>query len=89
VSVVSNILPAQVSGLCEAFLKADWARALAIHRALFDISRTMFLETNPIPVKAAMRLLGRDTGAIRLPMCEPAPATIEAIKRALAAAGLH
>jgi 4-hydroxy-tetrahydrodipicolinate synthase len=89
VSVVSNILPGKVSGLCDAFLKGDWARALTIHRELFDFARTMFLETNPIPVKAAMKLLGRDSGAIRLPMCEPTPATIEAIKRALAAAGLH
>jgi 4-hydroxy-tetrahydrodipicolinate synthase len=89
VSVVSNILPGKVSGLCAAFLKGDWAGALRIHRELFDFSRAMFSETNPIPVKAAMRLLGRDSGAMRLPMCGPAPATEEALTRALAGAGLR
>jgi 4-hydroxy-tetrahydrodipicolinate synthase len=45
----------------------------------------MFLETNPIPVKAAMKMLGRDSGAIRLPMCEPTPATLASIRQALTA----
>jgi 4-hydroxy-tetrahydrodipicolinate synthase len=88
VSVVSNIVPAKLSGLCDAFLKGEWHAALKIHRELFDFCRTMFLETNPIPVKAAMKMLGRDTGSMRLPMCEPSATTQEALKRALAGAGL-
>jgi 4-hydroxy-tetrahydrodipicolinate synthase len=85
VSVVSNILPAKIAALCDAFLKGRWADALAVHRDLFDFSRAMFLETNPIPVKAAMKMLGRDTGAIRLPMCEPTAATLAAVRQALTA----
>jgi 4-hydroxy-tetrahydrodipicolinate synthase len=88
VSVVSNILPHKVSGLCTAFLKGEWTTALALHRELFDFCRSMFLETNPIPVKAAMRMLGRDSGSMRLPMCEPQAATMEALKRTLASHGL-
>lgn len=89
VSVVSNLAPAKVSALCAAFLAGRWAEALTLHRALFDLCRAMFLETNPIPIKAAMKLLGRDSGALRLPMCDAAPATVEAVAQALTRAGLR
>ncbi len=88
VSVVSNILPARVASLCTAFLEGRWKDALAIHRELFDFSRAMFVETNPIPIKAAMRMLGRDTGALRLPMCDASEATAAAVRKALTAQGL-
>lgn len=89
VSVASNLAPRKVADLCSAFLGGDWARALALHRELFDICRAMFLETNPIPVKAALRLLGRDSGVLRLPMTDAAPATVEAVAAALTRAGLR
>lgn len=88
VSVVSNILPGRVAALCSAFLEGRWAEALAIHRELFNFGKAMFIETNPIPVKAAMKLLGRDSGALRLPMCEGMPATLAAVRQALTAQGL-
>jgi 4-hydroxy-tetrahydrodipicolinate synthase len=88
VSVVSNILPARVAALCGAFLQGQWAQALAIHRELFDFSRALFLETNPIPIKAALKLLGRDTGTLRLPMCEASVATVAAVRQALTGQGL-
>lgn len=88
VSVVSNILPARVAAMCAAFLEGRWDQALAIHRELFNFGRAMFLETNPIPIKAAMKMLGRDTGALRLPMCEASQATQAAVRQALTAAGL-
>lgn len=83
VSVVSNVLPAQLVTLCDHFLAGRWEKAVEIHRDLFDFCRTMFLETNPIPLKAAMALLGRDTGSLRLPMTGASPATIEALKKVL------
>lgn len=88
VSVVSNLVPAQVSDLCRAFLTGKWEAALREHQALFDLCRAMFIETNPIPIKAAMRLLGRDTGALRLPMCEASEATVRAVEAALRKARL-
>lgn len=88
VSVVSNVLPAKVSALCKAFLENRWADALAIHRTLYTFSRAMFIETNPIPVKAALRLLGQDTGVLRLPMTEAQPATVAKVKAALVEAGV-
>jgi len=83
VSVVSNILPAKVASLCNAFLNNRWEEALSIHRDLFPLCRAMFLETNPIPVKAAMKLLGRDSGVLRLPMTDCSPETLKAVQKAL------
>jgi 4-hydroxy-tetrahydrodipicolinate synthase len=88
VSVVSNILPGRIAALCAAFNGGNWEAALRIHREIFDFCRVMFLETNPIPVKAAMKLLGRDTGSLRLPMCEASAATSAALRQALTAQGL-
>ncbi len=83
VSVISNIAPDRVAALCDAFLSDRFPDALTIHRELFALCRAMFLETNPIPIKAAMKLLGRDSGAVRLPMTPATPATIERIRQAL------
>jgi 4-hydroxy-tetrahydrodipicolinate synthase len=89
VSVVSNLVPGKVSSLCDAFRAGRWDQALALHRELFDLCRAMFLETNPIPIKGAMKLLGRDSGSLRLPMTPASPATIEAVGAALTRAGLR
>lgn len=84
VSVVSNLFPGRISALCDAFLSNRWADALKVHRELMPVCKAMFVETNPIPVKAAMRLLGRDNGVLRLPMTEASPATIKTIEGVLA-----
>ena len=69
ISVVGNIVPRDMIALVKAFDAGNLAGALAWHRKLFPLCRDMLgLATNPIPVKAAMRLLGRDTGQLRMPM---------------------
>ncbi len=69
ISVVGNIVPRDMIALVKAFDAGNLAEALAWHRKLFPLCRDMLgLATNPIPVKAAMRLLGRDTGELRMPM---------------------
>jgi 4-hydroxy-tetrahydrodipicolinate synthase len=69
ISVVGNIVPQDVIALVKAFDSADYAGALRWHRKLFPLCRDMLgLATNPIPIKAAMRLLGRDNGQLRMPM---------------------
>lgn len=83
VSVASNVAPQRVAGLCGAFLAGKWEEALRIHRELFELCRVLFVETNPIPVKAAMKLLGLDTGSMRLPMTEATPATVERLKQVM------
>jgi 4-hydroxy-tetrahydrodipicolinate synthase len=70
VSVVGNIVPQDLKALTTAFDAGRIDEALRWHRKLFPICRDMLgVATNPIPIKAAMRLLGRDTGELRLPMC--------------------
>lgn len=68
ISVVANIAPAAVSTLTSAFLAGDFTTARAMHLALFDLCRAMFVETNPVPVKAAAALLGFCTPEVRLPL---------------------
>jgi 4-hydroxy-tetrahydrodipicolinate synthase len=70
ISVVGNIVPRDVKALTAAFEKGQIEEAQRWHRKLFPLCRDMLgVATNPIPIKAAMKLLGRDTGELRLPMC--------------------
>src|SRR5262249_39002048 len=69
VSVVGNIVPRDVKAMLAAFEKGDLAAAQKWHRKLFPLCRDLLgLATNPIPIKGAMKILGRDTGEVRLPM---------------------
>lgn len=69
ISVVGNIVPKDMLALVNAFAKGDVAAAQSWHHKLFPLCRDMLgLATNPIPIKAAMKLLGRDPGELRLPM---------------------
>jgi 4-hydroxy-tetrahydrodipicolinate synthase len=69
ISVVGNIVPHDMLALIKAFESGDLAGAQAWHRKLFPLCRDMLgMATNPIPIKAAMRMLGRDTGELRMPM---------------------
>lgn len=70
VSVVGNVVPADMKAMVSAYATGKLAEALAWHRKLFPLCRDMLgVATNPIPVKAALKLLGRGTGELRLPMC--------------------
>ena len=89
VSVVGNIVPRDMMALVKAFAAGKIAEAQQWHRKLFPLCRDMLgVASNPIPLKAAMKLLGRGTGELRLPMC-PLDAAGEAKVRAtLAGYGL-
>ena len=90
VSVVSNLVPQKVADLCRAFLDGDWEAARILHGELFGLSRGLLsLATNPIAVKAALQILGRDTGAVRLPLCPPDQETRQAIEDMVAVSGLR
>lgn len=88
VSVLSNLVPGRVQALCRACLAGDFAGALALHRRMAPLAKAMFVETNPIPVKGAMKLLGRDSGTLRLPMTQATEQTLAVLRRELRAAGL-
>ena len=89
VSVVANLVPRDVKALVAAYDAGRTAEALEWHRRLFTLSRDLLaVATNPIPVKTALKLLGRDSGELRLPLC-PLDAAGEArIAQTLRAYGL-
>jgi 4-hydroxy-tetrahydrodipicolinate synthase len=89
VSVVGNIVPRDLKALVSAFDAGRIEEAITWHRKLFMLSRDLLsVATNPIPLKAAMKLLGRDTGELRLPMCSLDAAGEARIAASLKAYGL-
>lgn len=83
ISVASNIIPDTVSRLTTAALRGDMREARTIHLGLGDLYDALFVETNPIPLKAAAAMLGFGTGDVRLPLTPATPGTIELLKRTL------
>ena len=88
ISVVANVLPAEMHRLTELCLQNDFAAAGKLQLELKDFCDAMFCDVNPIPVKTALNLLGWDVGALRLPLCEPGEAALIRIRQALADYGL-
>lgn len=89
ISVVGNIVPKDMLALLAAFEAGNLAEAQRWHRKLFPLCRDMLgLATNPIPVKAAMKMLCRDTGELRLPMTALSSAEEQKLARTLTTYGL-
>ena len=88
ISVVANILPAQMHRLTELCLQNDFAAAGKLQLELKEFCDAMFCDVNPIPVKTAMNLIGWDVGPLRLPLCEPDEAVLQRIRRTLERYGL-
>lgn len=83
VSVMANIAPALVARMTAAALAGDFITARRLHLEGFDLARTMFVETNPAPVKAAAEMLGLCTGELRLPLVPITDASQEVVHQAL------
>lgn len=83
ISVASNVIPAQVVEMVRAALDGDFAKAGALHHKLYPLFTSLFLDTNPIPVKAAAAMLGRIEPVYRLPMCEPSQDVVDAVRQSL------
>lgn len=88
ISVVANILPAQMHRLTELCLANDFAAAGKLQLELKEFCDAMFCDVNPIPVKTAMNLLGWEIGPLRLPLCEPDEPVLSRIRRTLEQYGL-
>lgn len=88
ISVAANLVPKDCAELVKAALKGDWERARRLHYRLSPLTNALFLETNPIPVKAAFELMGRCSGEVRLPLCPMAEANHQKLKKAMKEYGL-
>jgi 4-hydroxy-tetrahydrodipicolinate synthase len=88
ISVASNEIPAEVSKLAELGERGDFAAARQLHRRLMPLLQVNFIESNPIPVKSAMAMLGLLEETYRLPMVPPRPGSRERIATVLRSLGL-
>jgi len=88
ISVASNIVPRDVSNLVNLFNKGDKAAAQALNTKLLTLVESLFIETNPIPVKTAASLMGLCSDIMRLPMCEMEDVNLDKLKQALKLYGL-
>jgi 4-hydroxy-tetrahydrodipicolinate synthase len=88
VSVAANVIPRQVADLVAATLKGDLDKGRQIHERYFELFKNLFIETNPIPVKTALKKMGMYNGEMRLPMCEITAAGEEKLEKTLKAVKL-
>ena len=88
ISVASNVAPREVSTMVRAFAAGDMKKALAIHQKLYPLFKDLFIETNPVPVKAALAILGQMDEEYRLPLVRMSAANRATLKAAMKAAGI-
>lgn len=88
ISVASNVIPRQMSQMVRAFAAGDVRRAAKVHQKFYPLFKDLFLESNPIPVKAALAMLGHIAEEYRLPLVPMAAANRERLRRTLKECGL-
>ena len=88
ISVVANIVPKDVSDMVVSYMEGDTEKAKKLYYKMLPLVKAMFIETNPIPVKTAMGMMGMIEPALRLPMCEMSGENEKKLKEALKEYGL-
>ncbi len=88
ISVAANIVPRDCSQMVQASLKGDWNEARRLHYRLSPLFSALFLETNPVPVKAALEILGRCSSEVRLPLSPMSDDNRKTLKIAMKQYGL-
>jgi 4-hydroxy-tetrahydrodipicolinate synthase len=88
ISTVANVAPGQTAQLAEACLKGDWDKGRALQFKLIPLIHSLFIETNPIPVKTALALMGKCSGDLRLPLTPMAEGNVKKLSRAMSEFGL-
>ena len=88
ISVWSNVAPKQVHDMCDSFFKGDLATAQRLQREALPLIDALFSEVNPIPVKEALNLMGKEVGPVRSPLCEMAEKTKAQLSEAMRAYGI-
>ena len=89
ISVASNIVPGAVSKLCELCLNNDFKAATELYSKYAELFSALFIETNPIPLKAAMKLMDYDSGKLRLPLVDISEGNLVKLKAAMRNAGIN
>lgn len=89
ISVASNIVPGAVAKLCALCLEGSYAEATELYAKYASLFTALFIETNPIPVKAALKMMGMDSGILRLPLTEISQESFETLLKAMRDAGIN
>ena len=88
ISVASNVAPKAVADLVHAAAAGRWDEARALHYKYYALFNDVFIETNPIPIKAALKMAGLGPAVYRLPLCDMAPANRDKLRATLQACGV-
>jgi 4-hydroxy-tetrahydrodipicolinate synthase len=88
ISVVSNVAPADMAEMCNAFFKGDLAAARKLHFKMWPLMEAMFYETSPTPVKTALKMMGLITGEVRQPLCSLSQANETRLRQVMQEYGL-
>jgi 4-hydroxy-tetrahydrodipicolinate synthase len=88
ISTVANIAPKEMSQLTDACLKGDWESGRKLQLKLIPLIRSVFLETNPIPIKTALSLMGKCTGGLRLPLTPMSEGNLKKLQQQMVEFGL-
>lgn len=88
ISVLSNIAPQQTHDICQAYFDGDVKKSCALQLEAIPLVNALFCEVNPIPVKAALNLMGKETGPMRLPLTEMEPQNQKRLKKAMKEYGI-
>jgi 4-hydroxy-tetrahydrodipicolinate synthase len=88
ISVLSNVAPADMAALVDAVEAKDFAKAKSLHHKMSPLIDVLFIEVNPVPVKAALYLMGKIQYEFRLPLCKMADANLEKLRKAMVNYGL-
>jgi len=88
ISVISNVAPADMANMTDAFFAGDLAKARELHHKMGKLIDMLFIETNPVPVKAGLSMMGKIQYEVRLPLCKMSDANYDKLKSAMKAYGL-
>lgn len=89
ISVVANIIPRETHELCEKFFNGDLKGSLDMQLKMLPLVKALFIETNPIPVKTAMNLMGMNVGHLRLPLVDMSNKNLETLKKEMISYGIN
>jgi 4-hydroxy-tetrahydrodipicolinate synthase len=88
ISVVSNVAPADMAEMCNAFFQGSLAAARKLHFKMWPLMEAMFYETNPAPAKTALKMMGQITGEVRQPLCPLSQANETRLRQVMQEYGL-
>ena len=86
--MVSNVVPKDMAEMCNAFFAGDLKKARELHYKMWPLMEAMFYETNPVPAKTALKMMGKISGEVRLPLCSMSSANEEKLRQVMVNYGL-